>query len=231
MTTADSLDGVKLRELGTDDIEAISRVHCAAFPESSWTKLGAKVTQRYYLWQLKGNHPLVSAVGAFVGNECAGFYIGGIFRGSTSGFLKNNRGLLVYSTLTRPWLIFDSVFFERVKTGRRLLKRFTKRKKVKADEPLQPKKSFGILAIAVSPQFQKFGIGKKLLVKAEQTAINFGFEQMHLTVHLANKGAIAFYEKLNWQKSLEGGEWKGLMRKTELSGGQFVEVEETRVIY
>lgn len=74
--------------------------------------------------------------------------------------------------------------------------------------------SFGILSIAVSNDFQGFGIGKKLMLDAEEEAAKCGYKIMNLTVHPSNENAVRFYEKLKWEKiSRENKAWKGQMVK------------------
>jgi ribosomal protein S18 acetylase RimI-like enzyme len=73
--------------------------------------------------------------------------------------------------------------------------------------------SFGILSIAVDPRRQGIGAGKSLIAYCEASAFQRGFEQMHLTVEPENRQAIAFYERLGWEKALESGVWKGRMIK------------------
>lgn len=217
MSEASLLTKVELKPLASENIVEISRIHLEAFPDSSWSKLGARVVENYYLWQLEGPHRIVAATGAYIEGECAGFCFSGIFNGSTSGFIKRNRFMLIKKTLFRPWLIFDANFLLRLSEGVRLLRRFSAKKQSQQRSPQQKIKSFGILSIAVSPRYRNLGIGKKLMNSAEQSAVKCGYEQMHLTVNPANHTAINFYERLDWEKSLNGDLWQGLMRKTRLT--------------
>ena len=52
--------------------------------------------------------------------------------------------------------------------------------------------------------------------EAESIARNKGFEKMNLSVSKENRRAIAFYEKLGWERVIEGGEWKGRFTKSLL---------------
>lgn len=48
---------------------------------------------------------------------------------------------------------------------------------------------------------------------AEKTALAQGYQQMHLSVATENHNAIAFYERLGWQKEPDAG-WNGFMFKS-----------------
>ncbi len=50
--------------------------------------------------------------------------------------------------------------------------------------------------VAVAPEYQKQGIGKKLVAAAEKRALQLGFRQ--ITLH-ARKEAVAFYKKLGYK--------------------------------
>jgi ribosomal protein S18 acetylase RimI-like enzyme len=73
-------------------------------------------------------------------------------------------------------------------------------------------KVFSVLVIAVDPTIQHHGIGKMLMQRAEDTAIEHGYTLMHLSVDLENIQAIRFYEKLAWNKDREVN-WRGSMLK------------------
>lgn len=205
---------VVLKEIKKDDLIKIAQVHINSFPESALTKLGVSIIERYYLWQLTGPHEKVRPVGAFVGQNCAGFSFSGAFNGSTSGFINRNKMFLVKEVLTRPRLVFNSLFRRRLYSGVKLLWRFTKKKQsANAAVKTEKLKSYGILSIAVSTDYQKFGIGNMLMLDAENEAVKCGYKRMHLTVSPDNEKAIRFYEKLSWQKSAPDESWKGSMIK------------------
>ena len=204
-----------LKEISKEHLNEITKVHLSSFSDSALTKLGGDVVRQYYLWQLDKSHEKVRAVMAMVGNDCAGFSFSGVFKDSTSGFVDKNKTLLAKKVISRPWLVFNPLFRDRLLFGMRLLKNFNGRKKSSRDVQRKDNqtKSFGILAIAVSPAHQKLGIGKILMLDAENEAVKAGFERMHLTVSPTNEKAIRFYENLGWTKSLKDGVWKGSMIK------------------
>jgi ribosomal protein S18 acetylase RimI-like enzyme len=204
---------IEVRVLGQRDLPAIVRIHTLAFPGSALTALGAGAVRRYYEWQLTGPHD-VSALGAFYGNEMAGFCFGGVFRGAMSGFLRKNRVYLAWLVLTHPWLVANPLFRDRLINGLKVLRRFSKPGRANQPKPNQKKPPFGILSIAVNPEFQGMGVGKVLMMESEIVAKLRGFDEMNLTVNPDNHQAIRFYGSLGWREVTRGSVWSGEMVKT-----------------
>ena len=205
---------VNLGPVEISDLRSIARVHIESFPDSALTKLGPKIVERYYLWQMAGPHEKVRATLATVSDRCAGFSFSGIFSGSTSGFIKRNWLSLTGAVLRRPHLILDDLFLGRLNEGLRLLARF--RRKTTTISPTRTSAGFpnyGILAIAVAPRYQKLGVGQMLMGYAEDEAVRSGCRQICLTVHPDNVKAVRFYERQNWQKFMTGALWNGAMTK------------------
>jgi ribosomal protein S18 acetylase RimI-like enzyme len=201
-----------LRELDSNDVSEIARIHRLAFPESAWTKLGGTIVEEYYLWHLLGPHPIVRATGAFVDGNCSGFCVSGIFQASTSGFLSKNKNLLMKRLALKPWLVIDPVFFDKAKSGVNILRRFKKRNRG-IQSPAPPIDSFGILSLAVDPESHGLGIGQLLMSDAEKSAIDQNYSKMDLTVNPGNRSAIRFYKKQGWVKVYQNDIWKGVMIK------------------
>jgi ribosomal protein S18 acetylase RimI-like enzyme len=198
----------------SEDLKSVAQIHLRAFPESALTGLGLEAVRRYYEWQLTGPHGH-EFIGIRRAGNLVGYAVGGVSRGATVGFVRRNAGFLACRMLTHPWLIGTSRFRGRLKLGLRSLS-------VKKPSPPPVRqsptgRSFGILAIAVDPPAQGLGLGKLLINHLETVAIAGGFDRMHLTVEVANAGAIAFYERLGWSRSIKGEQWTGGMAKS-LSG-------------
>ena len=205
---------VTLRAITLQDLPAVAGVHLDSFPKSALSRLGSSIVERYYHWQLEGPHRKVWAVGAFLDGECVGYSFSGDFNGSTSGFLRRNRGYLAGMIMLRPWLLFDPFFFDRFRSGLKLLAFRRNKKAGESASGVEPKpRSYGILSIAVARKYQKFGIGKIMMLDAEREATGCEFTQMHLTVSPENEKAIRFYEGLGWVRKDDNGDWHGLMVK------------------
>ncbi len=210
--------GIEIRNLDHRDLPAIAAIHALAFPDSALTALGAETVRRYYEWQLTGPHD-VSALGAFSEKEIVGFCFGGIFRGAMSGFLQKHRNYLAWRVATHPWLVTNPLFRGRLREGLKVLRRFSKPRRINRQGSISKSTSFGILAIAVSPEHQGRGAGRLLMVESEAIAKQKGFEKMNLTVSPDNHHAIRFYESLGWRKVSGENTGSDVMEKS-LSGAR-----------
>jgi len=207
-----------IRPINDNDLLEVTRIHLAAFPQSALTKLGAEAVRRYYHWQLHGPHDCY-AIAAFDKEQMLGFCFAGVFHGALGGFLQKNKKFLFCRVLLRPWLLFNEIFRDRLKTAFRSLRIFPSKKKMtKNSNPMNPVKSFSILSIAVDPTIQTKGVGKALMKAAEEEAVRRGYERMHLTVHPSNTKAVQFYLKVGWIKN-DADPWAGGMYKF-LSAGE-----------
>lgn len=54
--------------------------------------------------------------------------------------------------------------------------------------------------LAVSPEFQRKGIGRRMMEFAEDALIHLGCPKINIQVRTANKSAIAFYERIGFKK-------------------------------
>lgn len=207
---------VLVLELKKNNLGDVAAIHSSAFPQSAMTSLGHEAVRRYYEWQLIGPHEC-DALGAFRDGELLGFCFGGKFRGALSGFLRQNRLFLTREVLTHPWLLTSPFFRQRVGFGLQAMRRFRPReqKRDTQDKSASRHKSYGILSIGVDRQSQGLGVGRLLMLEAEQRARAAGFDQMHLTVHPDNVQAIGFYQRLGWKKDGQDarGNWSGRMIK------------------
>jgi ribosomal protein S18 acetylase RimI-like enzyme len=202
----------RLDSLQTTHLDDVVQVHRAAFPRSAMTKLGSEAVKRYYLWQLVGPHEMYAS-GAWVGEELVGFCFGGIHPTAISGFLATNKHYLAWRLMTRPWLVTNPLFRDRLTQAVKILTGKTKSaataKPAAASAPV--KRPYDILSIAVNPAYQGLGIGKKLLARATQQAEDNGFALMTLFVNRDNEQAIRFYERCGWSRSNYNGTWRGTM--------------------
>lgn len=199
---AEETSSIRVGLLMRHHIDAVTAVHCAAFPSSIFTRMGRGTVARYYDWQLTGPHDC-AALGAWVGDELVGFCFGGVFRGAMSGFLGRNRTYLAFVFCLRPWLILEPLVREQIVgqlrqlRGRRV-ETAAASNSARTDGASGP--SFGILSIAVAPSGRRRGIGRKLMAESEEVATKKGFRRMHLSVRAGNVEAVQFYEQLGWTK-------------------------------
>jgi len=206
-----------VRRVESDDLAAVARVHCDAFPDAAITRLGLGAVRRYYAWQCEPVHDAVNLV-AQQGGQLVGFCFAGVFRGAMTGFLKRNIVYLLCLVAGHPRNLVDRRFRTRVRSGVKLLYRHGI-KRVRGSAPSRPAaaperpRSFGILAIATDPRQAGRGIGRALMEAAEAEARRRGFARMHLSVDPGNQRAIRFYEGLGWTRVVGGPEWRGEMAR------------------
>jgi len=201
-----------IRPLNENDLPQVAILHKLAFPESALSKLGKDTILRYYRYQLLGPHESY-CIGAFLNNNLTGFCFAGLFLNAEVGFIKKNSLFLIGSLLTHPWFLFNEIIIRRIDYVIHEIIRFLKKSK----KDKQPKKlnisKYGILSIAVHPDYQRRNIGKKLMEEVELDAKEKGSKKIRLTVHPNNQKAIIFYEKNGWKKISFNNNWEGYMEK------------------
>ena len=204
------MTNITIRSLNQNDLDSVVEIHLNAFADRALASLGREAVRRYYEWQLLGPHDAI-ALGIFHREKLAGFCFAGVFRGALFGFLRKNRRFLVWRVITHPWLLVAPFFRERIHQAWNI---FRRRPGAPNLQQVKPMISFGILAIAVDPQTQGMGLGKRLMAETEKIAIGRGFSHLHLTVDIHNTQAISFYEDLGWQKLPSTDRlWRGSMAK------------------
>lgn len=202
---------VRLRDAVESDLAEVARLHVLAFPDSVLGALGEEAVRRNYSWQLTGPHDLTALVAVDDADRVLGFLFGGVFRGSTIGFVKTQRWFLMGQVLRHPRILLRGVGRDRLALGARLLARRHKVAGPEAPDEV-PRRSLGVLAIAVDPAAQGRGVGRALMDEAVVRATAAGFEAMHLTVHPTNVGGLSFYRSLGWTELHEpDGRWIGRM--------------------
>jgi ribosomal protein S18 acetylase RimI-like enzyme len=200
---------MKIRSIMDSDLSVVADIHSLVFPDSALSQFGVKTIQRYYSYQLNGPHDTL-CICALDDSKITGFCFAGIFRGAETGFLLQNRNYLIWRLVTHPWLFTNEMVRKRMKGGIQNLWRY---KQQSIELPITPRvEKFGVLSIAVHPQFHGRGIGKLLMKDIEKKACQKGFSSMRLSVRQSNLKAVLFYEKLGWRKIVAtDGIWWGLM--------------------
>jgi len=209
---------ISVRDVEAADLDAIAAMHIQAFADSILSRLGTEAVRRNYLWQFDGPHDLTALI-ASDATQPLGFLFGGVFRGSTIGFIKREKWFLLRRVLTHPAILLGSVGWNRVVLGVRLLLR--RSPTPSAENPAAvPAGSFGVLSVAVDPVAQGRGVGGTLMAEARLRAIQQSFVRMHLSVHSDNANALQFYRSLGWTELKEpDGRWIGRMTLALDDGG------------
>jgi ribosomal protein S18 acetylase RimI-like enzyme len=189
---------LQIDNLSASEMPRIVRIHSAAFPRSSLTRLGEEAVRRYYDWQFRGPHEL-SALGAWVDGMLMGYCLGGVFQAAMGGYLRSNRTFILSRVVLRPWLLLDRTIRGRLFVGLHAMRPFAGTRKQRGTTVHSTKKSFSVLAIAVHPRCRRRGVGAELMRRIEEHARHSGFDSMELTVNPINKSALAFYERCGWK--------------------------------
>ena len=212
-----------IKNVQISDLDQIAEIHQASFEDRALSQMGKATIKRYYQWLITGFPENYHLCASSDDGQIAGFCFAGVYAGSFSGFLKRNRNFLIGNILMRPWLISSPIVREQAILAIKTLKRMLRNKNRSTNNPSQSEnkkqvvksnQSFGILAIAVNPVFQRQRIGKYLMEAAEVKALAEGYKQMHLSVHPSNLNAVRFYEKYGWKKIPTGENWDGKMTKS-----------------
>ncbi len=217
-----SLQNFSIRDVSYEDLNDIARIHSESFSDRALIKLGYKAVKRYYSFLLN-EFSLSKPVCAISNDGCiVGFCFAGCYSGSFSGYIKKNFLFLIGRVLVHPWLIFDTNFQELTKPVLNVVRRtfhdrITKRSSRNLHASIAKDSSlidhWGILAIAVDPEYQRQGIGEMLMSYAEAHASTIGVKNIELSVHPENIPAVSFYEKIGWEKVQTSSKWTGLMIK------------------
>lgn len=183
----------------------VAGVHREAFGDSFLTMLGNGAVRRYYDLLHNGPYEQSSFV-ALSDGKVRGFCFSGIFTGASSTYLRKHLLYVSAMVMIRPGLVFNSLFFRRMKTGLCLLVPSKRRDPGKVEKDAA---EWRILAIAVSPDCQGSGAAKMLMDRSEDSAREKGHKRIGLTVKNDNSRAVRFYEKLGYAgvSTSEDGEY------------------------
>lgn len=202
----------KLRPLDVKDLARIAEIHYHAFPRSFVTALGKVAIRRYYQWQLMGPHECI-ALGVEDQGILAGYCFAGVFNGALTGYLQKNLFQLGFSLALRPWLLAKRQHRRRIVKGVKIVWAFSTVKRPALAGIWPAPRTFGILAVAVDPEYGRRGYGTLLMDASERVASERKFERIQLTVDPGNAPAVSFYEALGWLKHCDQGRWGGSMFK------------------
>jgi GNAT superfamily N-acetyltransferase len=196
-----------------EELMAVARCHCAAFPHALASALGEKFVSNMLSWYPttgKGFIIYMESEPGTVVAYCSGLYKDGSLRtGATSGMAQHSWGAAIWAILQRPGVIFHPEWRE--KWGiiwQNLRLRFNLSSSVLT--PATFKKAMAaspylaLASIAVHPDYQDLGVGSQLLYAIEQKAItNFQVNRIQLSVRTENTKAIHFYKRRGYNTSQE----------------------------
>ena len=178
---------IAIQKATINDIEAIVRVHEAAFPNFFLTQLGNAFLKLYY--QSVMNHKdgvlLVCKKDEVTIGLCAGTVM-------SAGF--NTR--LIKANLFQFGWEGIKILFTKPKALIHLMKNMSKEDSSVGDNGEYAE----LLSIAVDPKVQRSGAGKAMLLELEKVIKEIGGERLSLTTDYEdNDKAVSFYKSLGYE--------------------------------
>lgn len=178
---------IAIRKATRNDIEAIVRVHEAAFPDFFLTKLGTSFLRLYYnsVMNHKDGVLLACKMDGILIGLCAGTVL-------SAGF--NSK--LIKANIIKFGIESMKILFTKPKALIHLIKNMSKEDSSAGDDGNYAE----LLSIAVDPKVQRSGAGKAMLLELEKVIKEKGGERLSLTTDYEdNEKAIGFYKSLGYE--------------------------------
>lgn len=178
---------IAIRKATRNDIEAIVRVHEAAFPDFFLTKLGTSFLRLYYnsVMNHKDGVLLACKMDGILIGLCAGTVL-------SAGF--NSK--LIKANIIKFGIESMKILFTKPKALIHLMKNMSKEDSSAGDDGNYAE----LLSIAVDPKVQRSGAGKAMLLELEKVIKEKGGERLSLTTDYEdNEKAIGFYKSLGYE--------------------------------
>lgn len=178
---------IAIRKATRNDIEAIVRVHEAAFPDFFLTKLGTSFLRLYYnsVMNHKDGVLLACKMDGIIIGLCAGTVL-------SAGF--NSK--LIKANIIKFGIESMKILFTKPKALIHLMKNMSKEDSSAGDDGNYAE----LLSIAVDPKVQRSGAGKAMLLELEKVIKEKGGERLSLTTDYEdNEKAIGFYKSLGYE--------------------------------
>lgn len=171
--------------LSESDLSQVVQIHLAAFPSFFLSKMGPSFLRLYYNAVRKMPDGIL--LGCYDGS---GKVIG--FSAATTNCSGFNKRLLLKNILTFGLISFK-LLFTNPEALIHLVANLTKR----PQNGIKDSFDYGeLLSIAVSPGFQRSGIGQSLIIATEQMVSKSGQFELSLTTDAKdNEKAVSFYKK------------------------------------
>lgn len=173
---------INYRNLNINDYKFIAKIHAEAFSDFFLTSLGSGFLNTYYKACLRNSESI--SVGAVDTNgQIKGFCMGCI---SSKGYHKKLLMSNFHSFLIQGLLILFSKPFSLL----RLVRNLEKKANYHDDGSYAE-----ILSIAVSPNCKGSGIGRRMIEKFEEQALNKGCKKIALTTDYCNNQDVLLFYK------------------------------------
>ena len=178
---------IAIQKATKNDIDAIVRVHEAAFPDFFLTQLGAAFLRLYYksVMNHKDGVLLVCKMDGVTIGLCAGTVL-------SAGF--NTK--LIKANMFEFGIESMKILFTKPQALIHLMKNMSKENSTVGDDGNYAE----LLSIAVDPKVQRSGAGKAMLLELEKVIKEKGGEKLSLTTdYEENDKAVSFYKSLGYE--------------------------------
>lgn len=170
-----------------EDVDGIVRIHFAAFKDFFLSSLGRRFLKLYYSSFLRSNKGVVFSAkkdGEIVGFSACSY----VSRGFNSSLIKSNLLGFGFEAIT---LLF---------TNPKAILRLTKNMNKESDVVKDNGEYAELYSIAVSPNCQGEGVGRKLLTITEEEVKEHNKQVSLTTDYFNNEKTINFYKALGYKE-------------------------------
>ena len=183
---------IEIRKAVQKDLADIIKIHQQAFPDFFLTTLGSSFLRLYYSCMSKSQDAATYC--AFLDDKLVGF--------ATSSYVSHGfNKSLIKKNLFKFGLMGIRLLFTKPDAIIRLIKNFDKES---SDSGIEDKGEYAELySIAVSPDCQGGGVGKKLLLKTEEDVKAHNVAISLTTDYYNNDKTIGFYHSLGYEDYYE----------------------------
>lgn len=179
---------MNIREATAGDLKEIIKIHVSSFDNFFLTSLGDEFLEIYYKAYI--NNP--AAILLCIEDSCR-VVVG--FAAAATESIGFNKKLILHTPIS---FLFVSIklMFSTPRAILRILKNFTKRSDVVEDDGDYAE----LFSIAVAPNKQGMGVGKKLLTQLESVLKSKGATRVSLTTDLCdNDATVCFYKSMGYR--------------------------------
>jgi GNAT superfamily N-acetyltransferase len=185
--------------LDAADLAEVTQVHIAAFPDSALSRLGPALVHRHYAWRLEDASDAFLLGARDASGRLLGFVLAGSFDTSIDRFVLENIAPVLLVVARHPWRFAGKTMRSRLAMLVRLvLLRSRPTSEVRIESPPRRPATFRVLSLAVHPDIEGRGVGRRLMEATDRRARSRGVTEMGLRVHRDNARAVRFYLALGW---------------------------------
>jgi ribosomal protein S18 acetylase RimI-like enzyme len=190
----------EVRKMHPEDVTDWLPLHQQAFAGSLGVQLGKRYLYSFLNWFVTS--PGTINLAAITPNQQI---VGYVFGGPSEYGTRLNRDLflnIVVAILTHPWVLVKKGFVLQIPSRlQSLLGRTVQWHPIQRSPSNSAEDSanmFRLVGIGAGPDYQRKGIGRRLITSFEEYVWAAGYDQIQLSVYRDNVSARALYETCGW---------------------------------